>query len=199
MKRQRYSILTAVVSFTAASLFAGCAYNDGCDMDDCGACAAWSDVTTAIASVRPTEGNAAKGMVTFIDVDGGVRVRAQISGLTPNAKHGFHIHEFGYCGSADATCTGGHYDPEKSGHHALPGASTAHHAGDMGNLVADASGKASYDAVIKGISVAGKNAIIGRAIIIHAQPDDGGQPTGNAGARVGVGDIGIAQPEMTRN
>ena len=31
---------------------------------------------------------------------------------------------------------------------------------------------------------------LGRAIIIHEKKDDGGQPTGNAGGRIGCGVIG---------
>jgi len=30
---------------------------------------------------------------------------------------------------------------------------------------------------------------------VHAKEDDGGQPTGNAGARIGQGVIGIAKSE----
>ncbi len=176
----------------AALALTGCSQHG--NMEECGMCASWMNVHNATCAIQPTEGNTCKGMISFTDVKGGVRVQATISGLAPNSTHGFHIHEFAYCGSADATCTGGHYDPETTGHHALPGASEAHHAGDMGNLVADASGHAVYDAVIPGISIAGQNAIIGRAVIIHAKPDDGGQPTGNAGSRIGVGDIGVAAP-----
>ncbi|MEW6160540.1 MAG: superoxide dismutase family protein [Verrucomicrobiota bacterium] len=46
---------------------------------------------------------------------------------------------------------------------------------------------------MKNISIAGtKNPIIGRSVIVHAKPDDGGQPVGNAGARIACGVIGIA-------
>ena len=66
----------------------------------------------------------------------------------------------------------------------------------MGNLVAGANGVANYKEVLKNISLVGsKNSIIGRGIIVHAKADDGGQPTGNAGARVGIGVIGIVKPE----
>ena len=43
------------------------------------------------------------------------------------------------------------------------------------------------------ISIAGmKNPIIGRGVIVHAKVDDGGQPVGNAGARIACGVIGVA-------
>lgn len=154
---------------------------------------AWKDVKNASCFVTPTPGNAARGIVTFKDTDEGLLVVAEISGLTPNQKHGFHVHQRGYSGSSDATCTGGHYDPENTGFHALPGFDDDHHAGDLGVLEADGSGRASYRAVFADLSVAGSHAVIGRAVIIHAKPDDGGQPTGNAGARIGVGNIAIGE------
>jgi Cu-Zn family superoxide dismutase len=66
----------------------------------------------------------------------------------------------------------------------------ARHAGDLGNLTADADGKAHYEITVTNISVSSAgNSVLGRAVIVHAKPDDGGQPTGNAGARVGCGVI----------
>ena len=129
------------------------------------------------------------GTVTFTEVKGGVRVVAQVEGLTPG-KHGFHIHEKGDLSKADLTSTGGHYNPE--GHdHAGPMAKLRH-VGDLGNLVADAKGVAKLDAVFKGVSMRGKNSIIGRGLIIHAGEDDLiSQPTGAAGIRVAGGVIGL--------
>ena len=47
--------------------------------------------------------------------------------------------------------------------------------------------------VPKNVTVAGlKNPIIGRGVIVHAKMDDGGQPVGNAGARIACGVIGVA-------
>jgi superoxide dismutase, Cu-Zn family len=37
---------------------------------------------------------------------------------------------------------------------------------------------------------------VGRGVIIHAKPDDGGQPVGNAGARIGFGVIGVGNPKQ---
>ncbi len=152
----------------------------------------WSKIHDAICYVAPTPGNTATGIVTLTDTDGGLHVRATITGLTPGSQHGFHVHQHGYSGSDDAKCTGGHFDPNGYGFHALPGFDGVHHAGDLGNLTADDRGRAVYEITVPNLSVAADNAVIGRAIIIHAKPDDGGQPTGNAGLRIGVGNIAIA-------
>jgi Cu-Zn family superoxide dismutase len=70
------------------------------------------------------------------------------------------------------------------------------HVGDLGNLVAGADGVARFslrDSVIS-LDTSSVNSIVGRALIVHAQPDDFSQPTGNAGGRVAYGVIGIAPP-----
>ena len=157
-------------------------------------------VTHAIAIVSPTTGNQVAGTVDFVAVEGGVKVTADITGL-PAGKHGFHIHEFGdISDAAKAMKTGGHFDPAGTKHHMLMTGSTmdgssGHHAGDLGNLTADASGRAHLEVTLAGVTLMGEtNPIVGRAVIIHEKADDGGQPTGNAGGRLGQGVIGIAKP-----
>ncbi len=49
--------------------------------------------TKAVAVLAPTAGNTVHGVVTFMAVDGGVRITAQVEGL-PAGGHGFHIHEY---------------------------------------------------------------------------------------------------------
>jgi Cu-Zn family superoxide dismutase len=149
-------------------------------------------VTKAVAVLAPTKGNEVSGVVTFTMVKSGVLIVADVTGLTPGA-HGFHIHEFGDCSAADGASAGGHFNP----HHAQHGApdSEMRHAGDFGNLDADATGKAHYERVDKVISLEGADSIIGHAVIVHAKADDlKTQPTGNAGARVACGVIGVAKP-----
>ncbi len=153
------------------------------------------DVKQLVAVLTPTKGNKAAGTLTFTAKgDGKVEVVAKVSGLTPNAKHAFHIHEFGDVRGDDGKTTGGHYNPK--GHdHALPD-KKKRHAGDLGNLKADDEGNAEITIVVDNISLFGKkNPIVGRAVIVHAGEDDGGQPTGNAGSRIAQGVIGVAKPE----
>jgi Cu-Zn family superoxide dismutase len=151
----------------------------------------WAAVKQAVAVVHATQGNKCHGTVQFTQDGAKIKVVAHIQGLNPGQKHAIHVHQFGDCSAPDAVSAGGHYNPE--GHqHGLP-ETAMRHAGDLGNLSADNEGKAHYEITVENISIAGvKNPIIGRAVIIHAKPDDGGQPVGNAGARIGCGVIGIA-------
>ena len=68
------------------------------------------------------------------------------------------------------------------------------HVGDLGNIEADKDGKAHLDYIDTMISFSGANSIIGRGVIVHEKEDDfKTQPTGNAGARVACGVVGIAK------
>ena len=153
-------------------------------------------VKQALAVMRATEGNSVSGTVHFSQQDGKVTITAEISGLEADSKHAIHVHEYGDLRKADGTGTGGHYTPE--GHdHGLPGSEGKRHAGDFGNLEADAEGVANFELTVDNLSINGaKNPIIGRAVIIHAKADDGGQPTGNAGPRIAQGVIGVANPDL---
>ncbi len=148
---------------------------------------------TLIAVLTPTEGNDVNGTVMFTQDGDKVTATAEVTGLDPNSKHGFHIHEFGDISASDGTSAGGHYNPE--GHdHALP-TTEVRHAGDLGNLEADADGVAELTITVDNVSlVEGEAAIIGRGVIVHAKADDGGQPTGNAGDRIAMGVIGVHNP-----
>ncbi|GHU11644.1 superoxide dismutase [Cu-Zn] [Betaproteobacteria bacterium] len=137
------------------------------------------------ADVAPTQGNTVKGSVTFTPEANGVKVVANISGLTPGA-HGFHIHERGDCSAPDATSAGGHFNPTQQPHGKTD--DNAHHVGDLPPLEADAAGNATLSVVVQGVALSGDNTIVGRGLIVHAAPDDfTTQPTGNAGGRVACG------------
>ena len=143
------------------------------------------------SDLSPASGSAVKGTVTFTKVEGGVKVVADLEGLTPG-DHGFHIHQFGDCSAPDATSAGGHFNPHGAPH-AGPTAEIRH-AGDLGNITAEASGKAHYERLDPSLKLDGAESIIGRGVIVHANADDlKTQPTGNAGGRVACGVIGVAK------
>ena len=145
--------------------------------------------TKAIAVLSSASGSKVTGTVTFTMSGDGVKVVADIAGLTPG-KHGFHVHEFGDCSAPDATSAGSHFNPTNdphAGHDA-----DKRHMGDLGNIEADAAGKARVDVTDKKIKL---DAIIGKAVIVHEKADDlKTQPTGDAGGRVACGVIGNAKP-----
>ena len=150
-------------------------------------------VTEAIAVITPTEGSQVTGIAEFTQNNDAVDIVVTVEGLEPSTVHGWHIHEFGDISTQDGKGAGGHYNPEGN-EHALP-ETPQRHAGDLGNLTADAEGKATQTLSVNNISISGsKNPILGRGIIIHADEDDGGQPTGNAGGRIGQGVIGVSNP-----
>lgn len=147
--------------------------------------------TSASAVMYPTKGSQVTGLVQFIQQNDGVHVIARMQGLTPG-KHGFHVHEYGECTSDDGMCTGDHFNPTKAPHGAPTDKNV--HVGDFGNIVADQHGNATYDEINHHITLFGPHSIIGRGLIIHADEDDlHSQPTGNSGARISCGVIGISK------
>ena len=150
-------------------------------------------ITRAIAVLHPTEGNMVSGVVTFTKENAGIRVVANIKGLS-EGKHGFHIHQYGDCSASDGTSAGGHFNPENVEHGGPD--SEVRHVGDLGNIEIDADSTGNYDRIDTVITFNGSHSIIGRAVVIHAGEDDlTSQPTGNAGARVACGVIGITSEQ----
>ena len=147
-------------------------------------------VTKALAVITPIGESGVRGVVTFIQEKNAVRIVTELSGLTPG-KHGFHIHEFGDRSSPDGMSAGGHFNPKNTAH-GDPYEKESH-AGDLGNIEADRSGKATYNRLNFNISLTGPNSIIGRSVVIKEKPDDlKTQPGGGAGARIAWGVIGLA-------
>jgi Cu-Zn family superoxide dismutase len=143
----------------------------------------WGAGAKATASLQPTKGSTVRGTANFEQRGDKVRVSADVSGLRPNSEFGFHVHEAGDCSSGDGMSAKGHFNPfgKPHGH---PG-SAERHAGDLPSLKSDANGNASLIAEVDTVTVtSGRASIVGRGLIVHAQPDDfKTQPTGNAGAR----------------
>jgi superoxide dismutase, Cu-Zn family len=181
MKGMLHKGMIAVLIIFVASL-AGCSRGGSAD-------GRGDAVEKAIAVLHPTTGNTVFGTVAFTKAKDGVRVAVRIEGL-PAGPHGFHIHEYGDCSSPDGTSAGGHFNPDNAPH-AGP-TDKRRHVGDLGNIVADNSGVATLDVIDPMLAFEGKNSIIGRSVIVHADPDDfTTQPTGGAGARLACGVIGI--------
>jgi len=142
----------------------------------------------ATAQLKPTKGNKTFGEATFEQVGDLIRVVVFVQGLRPGQEHGLHIHEAADC-SGDATGAKGHFNPYGKPH-GLPGIAERH-AGDIPALKANKAGRANIHVDLDTITLTpGPANIIGRALIVHADPDDyKTQPTGNAGARIACGVI----------
>jgi Cu-Zn family superoxide dismutase len=159
-------------------------------------------VGQAVAVLHATAANQAKGVVHFTREGDALRVSVHIEGLTPG-EHGFHVHEFGDCSAPDATSAGGHFDPFREPHGARNAAKR--HVGDLGNVVANATGVVDADFTDSRIALPGRvpqgsASILGRAVIVHGGRDDlTSQPSGAAGPRVACGVIGVAAaPKATQ-
>lgn len=137
------------------------------------------------ARLESRSGSNVSGTVSFAQSGDAIVVTASISGLKPNAEHGFHIHEKGDCSAPDASSAGGHFNPAASAH-GHRGA--AHHEGDMPNIKADGAGDARYEARLEGAKVSDAQGIVGRSVVVHRDPDDyKTQPAGNSGPRIACG------------
>lgn len=143
----------------------------------------------AVAEIMPTSGNEARGAVRLSGTNGSVQIAGSITGLTPG-EHGFHIHENGDCSAPDATSAGDHFNPHDAPHGSPQDPGDARHVGDLGNITANEQGEAEFNIEDTEIKLSGPDSAIGKAFVVHAAKDDlKSQPSGNAGARVGCGEI----------
>jgi Cu-Zn family superoxide dismutase len=124
-----------------------------------------------------------RGTVRFYPAGNGTLVTAEIEGLpdTPTGIYAIHIHQGNSCsGNAEDPFAdvGEHYNPTNAPHPL--------HAGDLLPLFGN-NGFAVYSFYTERFM---PGDIIGRAIIIHRDPDDfRSQPSGNAGAKIACGII----------
>ncbi|KAG1365179.1 Superoxide dismutase [Cu-Zn] [Cocos nucifera] len=124
----------------------------------------------AVAVLGGTEG--VTGTVYFIqEGHGPTKVIANISGLKPGL-HGFHVHALGDTTNG-CMSTGPHFNPAEKEHGAPEDENR--HAGDLGNVTAVEDGTVNFSIVDKQIPLSGPNSIIGRAVVVHADPDDLGK------------------------
>ncbi len=129
-------------------------------------------------------GSKVSGTVTLTDTGSGVDVVIALAGAKAG-KHGAHVHETPDCSAPDAKSAGSHYNPD-SHPHGLPTA-PAHHIGDLGNIDVGSDGKGKLEITMPGANLkqGDPHSFLGRSIIIHEKIDDGSQPVGNAGGRIG--------------
>jgi Cu-Zn family superoxide dismutase len=138
--------------------------------------------------IEPKSGSKLGGIATFRETADGVRVVLDVHDVAPG-KHGVHVHEKGDCSSADAKSAGEHFSPENHPH-ALP-PDEPRHLGDFGNLEVKADGTGHLEVLAPHATLKGgdRHSFLDRALVVHAKTDDGSQPSGNSGERIGCGEI----------
>ncbi|MED6108198.1 hypothetical protein PIB30_021335 [Stylosanthes scabra] len=152
-----------------------------------------ADTKKAVAVLKGT--SPVEGIATLTQqLNGPTTVNVRVTGLAPG-PHGFHLHEYGDT-TKGCVSTGAHYNPNKLKHGA-PG-DKMRHAGDLGNIVANADGVAEATIVDNQIPLIGPNSVVGRALVVHELEDDLGKggkelslSTGNAGGRLACGVVGL--------
>lgn len=140
------------------------------------------------------EGSRLLGEAVFTQKADGVQVEATVTGVEIAGKHGFHVHQYGSCADK-GNAAGGHFNPKGAPHGYSPDDGESAHLGDMGNIEISESGEGTLSLLLPHAALSGQNGIAGRAVILHEKEDDFGQPTGNAGARIGCGVIGYIAVE----
>jgi Cu-Zn family superoxide dismutase len=149
-------------------------------------------VSAELAKATPEGAGPAVGTVTIADSPQGAVVALDLKGLPPG-EHGFHLHQNASCAPGPgpdgkviaAGAAGGHWDPDKTGHHMGPEGQG--HMGDLPRVTVAADGtvKASLTAPrIKDVS-----ALRGHALMLHAGGDNYSDtpPLGGGGARFACG------------
>lgn len=144
--------------------------------------------TTASATLHDASGRRV-GTVTFADSYAGVLVHGTVADLGLGA-HAIHIHAIGKC-EPPFTSAGGHFNPQGRQHGYLN--PRGPHLGDMPNLTTPGAGALTFEYLLPGATLEGRNAILdadGASVVIHAGKDDYlTDPAGNSGAREACGVI----------
>lgn len=180
------STLRAAVLLAGAAGLAACSSTAPSDANP--RTVASAQLGAAVGVPQPNPQSPVQGTVNFSELRGIVSVSGTVTGLAPNARHAFHVHENGDCSAVDFSSAGGHFNPTKQPHGAH--GSGLHHLGDMPELVTDASGTARIEFNSQTLTLRGPNTIINKAVIVHRDRDDvNHQPVGNAGPRLACGII----------
>ena len=109
-----------------------------------------------------------KGVVRLTQVDTETcLVEGTLDGLSPGL-HGLAIHETGDTSEGCASL-GGHYNPRGARHGSPDNSETERHAGDLGNILADETGRARIRLVDRVLKVWD---VIGRSVVVSANKDD---------------------------
>lgn len=144
-------------------------------------------------NIEARSGSNVTGEAVFTEENGEVTMVVEVSGLK-EGQHAIHLHEKADCSADDATSAGGHWNPTFEDHGKW-GDEAGYHRGDIGNFDVDSEGNGSITFSTDQWCIDcddDKKNIVGKSVMIHDGVDDfTSQPAGDAGIRVGCGEIAI--------
>jgi Cu-Zn family superoxide dismutase len=131
------------------------------------------------------------GTATLSPAGKGVRIKLAGKNLPPG-EHAFHVHETAKCDPPDFKSAGGHFNPDHK-QHGLKNPQGPH-AGDMPNITVKPDGTVRATVKNPHVDLGDDDHSVfangGKALVIHAKPDDmKSDPAGNAGDRIACGVI----------
>ena len=157
--------------------------------------ASGAGITRAHAVIK---GEGINGTADFVESQQGtgkvVNITLSVTGLKAG-MHGVHLHAVGKC-TPDFAAAGGHFDPGPASN-PDPDANHPFHMGDIPQLSAAATGKATAKVVTTRVTLSdGPLSLFdadGSAVIVHGNPDEGrtGEPKSgvSGGPRIACGVI----------
>ena len=157
-----------------------------------------SQARNAICILYPDNNSGVNGVVSFHqeNFSSETKIVANVRNLNANSLHGMHIHQYGDLTEGCKTA-GSHFNPFNKTHGGPR--DEERHVGDLGNLKTDEKGNGYMAITDRLITLFGENSIVGRSVVVHKLEDDLGRggneeskKTGNAGARLACGVIGLA-------
>lgn len=153
---------------------------------------------SAICILFPHNSSGVSGLISFHQkaFTSETHIIANVSNLSPNSLHGFHIHKYGDLTNGCITA-GPHYNPRNKTHGGP--SDEERHVGDLGNIKTDEKGFGYLAVTDSLVSLFGEESVVGRSCVVHGGTDDLGrggdqesQRTGNAGSRLACGVIGLS-------
>jgi len=145
------------------------------------------------AAVAEIKGENIKGVIRLSQINKEeCLIEGVVDGLTPGS-HGLNIHEFGDLTDGCNNC-GDHFNP--NGYLHGDRANSESHYGDLGNIIANDSGRAKFRILDEIIKVWD---IIGRSMVVHESSDDLGKGENESSKINGNSGPGIACAIIARS
>jgi Cu-Zn family superoxide dismutase len=144
-------------------------------------------VSQAVVTLNATKDGKGGGVVRFGATPTGIRLKAELTGLSFLTNYGLYVHVVGDCSAPDAASAGPTFNFDGS---SLDPPDVRY--GALGELKAEVSGEAKGEGKVPGAALQGPYSIIGRSVVLHATSSDPNNPIFGAGTRLACGVVGVA-------